>query len=88
MGDGENTHADFRAWSPDTEYASVRGKTLGKHGIKQKMKGNCIPKVDVTEIQMILIRFDVKFQRLTRVFYSDINISGGGTCMKQRKILC
>lgn len=47
---------------------SPEEKTLGKHGIKQKMKGNCILKVDVTEIQMILIRFDVKFQRLTRLF--------------------
>lgn len=47
---------------------SPEEKTLGKHDVKQKMKEDYILKVDVTEIQMILIRFDVKLQRLTRVF--------------------
>lgn len=47
---------------------SPEEKTLGKHDIKQKMKENYILKLDVSEIQVILVRFDVKFQRLARVF--------------------
>lgn len=53
---------------------SPEKKSLGNHDIKQMMKLNYILKVDVTEIQMIFTGFDVKFQRLTRVFGRDILI--------------